>query len=294
MSKPNSIIISRSSACISFWLDNSRNNSVSFELETYTHLDVYIKCINALHRRGLKLKEDPYYKKSYAILSKYHKYGEWHGLECKTEIFPNGFRFEFYQNINTGDREPGNGYYCSDKYALMPYLIKKRAEIIWSIVLETVKKSDPDIIVKHTDLPALSEQAILSHCHDNHWRKFSPTSLSQIGETVKEYTKNYGNFSDRDKKPIECGQVKYFRNWNGRIYRGTVYHNINNMWWVRINKYSYTNVASFKLFDLTPKDLSCRRMKEGKIPDAKAKELEFMNSLSTGKLQHYLRKKQRA
>ena len=69
-----------------------------------------------------------------------------------------------------------------------------------------------------------------------------------------------GNARDRDNKRIENGQVKYFRDRHGRLARGQVYHNINNMWWVVLNETAYNNVACFDLFDPTPEDFEKRRI----------------------------------
>lgn len=42
--------------------------------------------------------------------------------------------------------------------------------------------------------------------------------------------------------------------------RGTVYHNINNMWWVVINDFSYTNNACFELFNIDTEENRQRKL----------------------------------
>jgi hypothetical protein len=65
------------------------------------------------------------------------------------------------------------------------------------------------------------------------------------------YNRNY-NSKDKDGKQIICGETKYFYNYyTKRLSRGTVYHHINNMWWVLVHG-KRNNISSFYLFDLFP------------------------------------------
>lgn len=59
--------------------------------------------------------------------------------------------------------------------------------------------------------------------------------------------------NDRDNKPMCNGQVKFFRDeyGSGKVRKGKIYHNINNMWWVITDPMTVRNVASFHLFDDT-------------------------------------------
>ena len=77
------------------------------------------------------------------------------------------------------------------------------------------------------------------------------------------YSEPY-NGRDREGLTLHNGDIKYFRAWNGYLYRGRIYHNINNMWWVIVDKYTVRNVAAFNLFDLAPDD------KRGRLAKAKS------------------------
>jgi myo-inositol-hexaphosphate 3-phosphohydrolase len=116
--------------------------------------------------------------------------------------------------------------------------------------------------------------------------------LDDIVNTIKDYDINH-NSTDRDKKHITCGEMKYFRHWNGRIYGGTVYHNINNMWWCLVNKYQYNNIADFNLFDLTPDDLKARRVKQVRIPKERTVIMESLKQHSVGALKRELRRRKK-
>ena len=66
------------------------------------------------------------------------------------------------------------------------------------------------------------------------------------GKELPEYEVSEYNAKDKDGKRLRNGQIKYFRDRRGRLQRGTIYHNINNMWWVVLNKFEFTNVAAFE------------------------------------------------
>ena len=59
--------------------------------------------------------------------------------------------------------------------------------------------------------------------------------------------------NDRDNNPVYNGQIKSFCDeyGDGKVRKGKVYHNINNMWWVITDPMTVRNVASFHLFDDT-------------------------------------------
>ena len=90
------------------------------------------------------------------------------------------------------------------------------------------------------------------------------------------------NGLDRDKKVLRNGDIKYFRHWNGYLYRGRVYHNINNMWLVIVDKYTVRNIAAFDLFDLTPED-DLHRMKDPTRSEGYKKHIAHLEKLKAEK-----------
>lgn len=287
----HSIRHSKKSAWIQFWNDDAVKNDPFGKPSALTHFRIYQSCIYTLKKIGFTISKHPRYEEHYKILSPSHRYGIWKGLEVNIEIFARGFKFEFYQNISTGDRQKGDGEYCFNKYHLMDYLMRKRYDLSISRIIETIQKNC-SASVDHIDRPVNAIECILKHCQNNHWKSGNPKELADIDNLVREYDRQR-NSTDRDNKQIISGQVKYFRDYNGRLVRGMVYHNINNMWWVLINDFKYSNEAAFRLFDATAEDFNARRLKKHKIPEKKQKELDYLKGIPTGTLVKLLAKRSR-
>jgi hypothetical protein len=290
------IRISMKDAWIYLWIpDRLLQNVDNFNISKFPHVALWHNWLKKLTEVGFKVTKDPGIEKQFKVLSDYHRYGIWKDLEVKAEVCFRNIHFEFYQNIYTPDRKKGDGYYCSNKGMIMPYLIKLRFRHTLNKIIELVKVNihSDDLEFEYCDSPIMAEEAILNHCHGNHWKSKSPKTLEEIGESIREYDL-HSNSKDRDKKQITCGEVKYFRHWNGRLMRGRAYHNINNMWWVLINKYEYRNVAAFDLFDPTEEDFSVRRLKERKIPQDKGIVMASLKKVSTQSLRRELKRRKEA
>lgn len=92
------------------------------------------------------------------------------------------------------------------------------------------------------------------------------------------------------KKTIRNGEIKYFRGRNGYLYRGRVYHDLNNMWWVIINKFEVKRVAAFELFDLAPGDKR-GRIAPLRIPPEYISRKQAVSQSATKELVAELRKR---
>lgn len=116
-------------------------------------------------------------------------------------------------------------------------------------------------------IPAVDIMTLINmkECWHHEQKSMDEFELEDLNGQTDEY---FFNNLDRGKKTIFNGQIKYFRDWSGRLSRGIVYHNINNMWWVITNKYELRNIADFELFDPTVQDFRVRRFKK----DVKPKE----------------------
>lgn len=228
----------------------------------WSHYKILNRMLNFMRRQGFEIGRDPDIEENYPILTKDHWYGIKKDLEFKAKRYPRGFSIEFFQNINFKNRNGGE--YDFDKFNLAPYLIRlmwivetrKMAEFIEKIIPGIVNNTEPEY--------KKSEDKVKKHLVES-WHKDQKDmnfNLSDLdGSTVKE---RYNN-TDRDGKTIYNGEIKYFRDYDGRLSRGKVYHNINNMWWVILNDTDYTNIADFQLFDPTEEDFKHRRIQKSKV-----------------------------
>lgn len=96
------------------------------------------------------------------------------------------------------------------------------------------------------------------------------------------------NSKDQDGKQLFCGQIKYYRDHKGYLARGKIYHNINNMWWMILNKQQIQNVADFELFDLSSNE-KIGRQKKHRIPLEKKDALTRIHDYTTKELIRELR-----
>lgn len=253
----------------SFSFINDTNERHDWEdRDNWSHYPILHRVLNFMKERGFEVGRDPRIMKYYECLNKDRWYGKKDGLEFKAERYPRGWRIEFYQSINFENKNGGE--YDFDKFEKAPYLIrlrwivetKKMAEFIESIVPGIKNSSKIDY--------KLAEDKIKNYYveewhHSQKDMNFDLSSLDGLEGDEEYRRRNYQhNCKDRDKKVIVNGLIKYFYGYKGRLQRGKVYHNINNMWWVILNDTDYTNIASFELFDPAPEDFKRRRIQKNK------------------------------
>ncbi|WP_431030030.1 hypothetical protein [Lysinibacillus sp. LZ02] len=205
--------------------------------------------------KGFEIQTDQRILEEYPILADSHWEGKKGDLLFKAEIYPAGFKLQFYQEVVT--QNPNGGYYDFDKYQKMPYLIRLQFIVTRNAVCNLLEAEGYTNKAKPQFKYAMDKVlfSIRDSCH------------FEEGQDTDGYTPEDYNNKDRDKKAIFNGQMKYFRGYDGRLRRGIVYHNLNNMWWVIVNKYEYRNVASFNLFDVEPGQMPERRIQRKTIPE---------------------------
>ncbi|MCM3239077.1 hypothetical protein M3589_15240 [Heyndrickxia oleronia] len=197
--------------------------------------------------RGWSIETDPYYLENFSLLAEDHFLGIKGDLKFIAEKYRMGFKIEFFQEINFINKNGAR--YDFDKLKHMPYLIKCSFLVelnhIKSFCLENgyVDKSEP---VKQKAFEKVMKH-IKSSCH------------YELGKELPDFDIPKYNCTDKDGKRIRNGEVKYFRDSKGRLQKGIVYHNINNMWWVILHEYKYSNLADFELFDLDTEENMLRK-----------------------------------
>ena len=257
--------INKNDFSFSFINDTDESHDMWSDRDKWSHYPILHRILNFMHLRGFCIERDPDVKKNYKSLNKDHWYGKKGYLEFKAKRYPRGFKINFFQNINTKNKSGGE--YDFNKFELAPYLIKIMFINETNKIENFIKTIVPEITCK-TDRDFKKAEDKIKKSYVDSWHKPQKNlnfSLNEIDNTTCEET--YNNV-DRDKKTIYNGQIKYFRNYTGRLQRGKVYHNINNMWWIIVNDTEVRNVASFELFNATIEDFKVRR----KVKDIKPKE----------------------
>ncbi|WP_342512819.1 hypothetical protein MKY34_19770 [Sporosarcina sp. FSL K6-1522] len=216
--------------------------------------DLLNKIFELLKQRGFIIQTDREILERYPILADTHWEGAKGDLLFKSEIYPAGFNIEFYQEVNIENRN--GGYYDFDKLAKMPYLVRCEFLITKKYISQLIEQEGFQNIGEPSFKYAMDKvmHEIKSCCH------------YKEGKELPDYEIPKYNSKDKDDKRIRNGQLKYFRDRKGRLQRGRVYHNINNMWWVVLNRFDFRNIASFELFDITAERLLTRRIQSRQIP----------------------------
>lgn len=226
----------------------------SFTLKV-PHKPVWDSIIRFLRKRGWKIGENPSYKEHYASLSKYHKIGFKGEVALLMEILPAGIKIQFghKKNLWTGVAqsfwEKGDAL---ERYSNLTYLEEMAVNLEIKKMLDYCKKwADQQIM----DWQMNAVEQILNKEQSNKHIHGGAVNLQHLAELMqKKYQDPYQsthNLRDKNKKLIYCGETKYFYDEyrTKRLIRGTVYHNINNMWWVILPCGTLRNLACWQLFD---------------------------------------------
>lgn len=217
-------------------------------------IDLLNQIFKLLKERGFIIQTDRGILERYPILADTHWEGSKGGLLFKSKIYPAGFKFEFYQEVNTENQN--GGYYDFDKFDKMPYLIRCEFLITLKYICKLIEQEG----FKNVEKPDFK------YAIDDVMHRIKDCIHYKEGKESPDYEIPAYNAKDKDGKQLRNGQLKYFRDGKGRFRRGTIYHNINNMWWVVLNRFEFSNVASFQFFDMTPERLSTRRVQSHQMP----------------------------
>lgn len=253
----------------------------------WKHYAILHRVLNFMRDRGFEVGRDLRIEKNYKCLTKDYWYGRKGDLEFKARRYPAGFEIEFYQNINFENQ--GGGEYDFDKFEKMPYMIKlmflNESNHIRQFLISLGIEEKSEKVYKYSEDEIKHDYVECWH-HEQEDMNFKLSDLD--GETCSGYRNNV----DRDNKIIYNGQIKYFRRWGtGRLCRGKVYRNINNMWWVILNDTEFTNIASFELFDATSDDFKIRRKREDRKPKEYFEKIENIKKYSDKELMRELKKR---
>lgn len=258
----------------------------SFEKEGNPHWENFKDLMRFLGTIGFYVGEDKEIKKNFHYLNKTHRAGGFGDLRFKASYGGNIFEIEFFQDVF--HENPCGGFYDFDKYEKMPYLIQKRYDWTLDKLLKYFEKCGFSVEFQQNTCKG---EAFIINDYIRSWHHPQKAwfSLKDVeGQTAKyEY-----NGKDRDGNILHNGEIKYFRNWDGYLMRGKVYHNINNMWWVLLVDGQVRNKACFELFDLKETDFIGRR-KTHRPPQEYIERKRQLSLCSTKELENELKRRKK-
>jgi len=242
---------------LAFHNNSERRNTRGGKREDdWHHYGLFHRVANMLcNECGFEPSDKPYPEltvKSFPTLWPDYRWGGNKHLRFEGNKYPAGFKFEFwYQDSRIGNSVGGAYDITQGAYATnIERLVFKRAAIKFRALLLSLGYEETGV-----EESLKGRKMVMWKINEDpgrHWGKWE--------KYKNEPYHVRHNAVDRDGKLVENGQVKYFRGRDGRLRRGEVYHNINNMWWVVLNDSEYTNEACFHLFDATPEDFAKRRV----------------------------------
>src|SRR5699024_5886919 len=112
MREKYSFSINKSLASIKF--TNNTNERRDILDKNCSHYPILHRVLNFMKDRGFKIGRDPIIQKQFKLLNKDNWYGRKKLLEFKAKRYPNGFKIQFFQNINY--KNSNGGYYDFDKF----------------------------------------------------------------------------------------------------------------------------------------------------------------------------------
>lgn len=257
------------------FVNNTESNGPDWHRQRFHHYALLHRVFNMLRNEGFEIEKD---KNVHKVIRKSHFVGRRGDLELHAERYPRGFKIEFFQNVSF--ENSNGGRYDFEKFQKMPYLIRLQYIKYMNKIVYIVNQLE-DLAPDQSRLnPKLAEEWIKAR-YVEEWHHEQKDMNFNLTDTDGEEQPLY-NGLDRDKKVLRNGDIKYFRHWNGYLYRGRVYHNINNMWWVIVDKYTVRNIAAFDLFDLTPED-NLHRMKDPTRSEGYKKHIANLEKLKAEK-----------
>lgn len=222
--------------------------------------ETYNRILLALQDIGFNVHKDPRIEKDYKCLSKWHDAGERGLLQFKSEVYPIGCKFEFYQNVVFENRS--GGYYDFDKLEKMPYLIRKAFDYTAIKVTERLQLLGFHERYRTAESPNPDPLRYFNDTWDDEYNRKRGDHRFQRGPDGWPIDNEFGcyNSKDQDGTIINQGCIRYYYNYNGHLMRGRAYGGVNGMWLFVYGpgKHDWTQVSASSLFSADPRALPRR------------------------------------
>jgi hypothetical protein len=200
-------------------------------------LDVLKRLLQTLRRNGWSIWRDPHIEENYKCLGKYHRRGRRGDLEMLAEASGCTLKVTFFQNVANVEN-PHGGQYDFGKLRKMPYLLRLRTQFeLSALAAKALKLGFAD------ESETIPSGAFGKMVHQRkRWTSSHPRMYSDGSEL------RCRNDIDHDGNHLTDGAWRCAYDFNGRLIRGQVYYDANNMWWLIPNDSILHKMGSFELF----------------------------------------------
>lgn len=217
------------------WFDSTRfaadpRKNVVREWPDEQKRPLFIRCLKMLKRKGFTCDRD---RSVHRCIRKDHFLGRLGELEFTAEVHPNLFQVEFFQNVYNVSN-PNGGRYDFNKYQRMPYLMRKRVDLMFRVMGDYLLTQG---FRNETELR-----------YEDAAREVVRQRNGPGCEHISHYPVQPYNAKDADGVLLKDGDFRHWYDYYGRLRRGRVYHHINNMWWAIASPFEVQNIASFDFF----------------------------------------------
>lgn len=229
--------------------------------------------LGRMRRRGWTLAREGKFP-DFDDLDRRHWVGRLGDLQMYAECFPMGMRVCFFQDINHENQNGGR--YDFNKFSRLPRPMRLRCAVEMAAVVRklldrgfTLTRHEQGFDVEHVawsvlriaeNRPTDVLNAFNHSWNSEHdWARGGRFERDERGWPAVSAYDPYGHNKDRDDVPLRNGETRYFRGYNGRLYRGTIFCNMNQMWLVGTGV-GRRNLNQRELFHCERPDLEPRRL----------------------------------
>ncbi|PVY81088.1 UvrB/UvrC motif-containing protein [Cupriavidus alkaliphilus] len=212
--------------------------------------DVFHRIVQTLNRLGWTVGPN-----THIFTDNNNRYCRKGDLRADLKMSGRSITFDMFQNVNAPTRPDHGGRYEHNQERLMPYVMR--------LEMERTRRRIRDYLRN-----VFTGYTFDAECRSIYRKALELTAMEQIQRHYAESSHFKGDLtkyriSDYNNRGIdgviEHGAQVWTIDRKGRIVAGTAYYNINNMWWVRLGEYDYTNVASFEIYTKCPENVRLKR-----------------------------------
>lgn len=245
--------------------------------------EVFSRIVQTLNRLGWTCVVPEGYIKQYSrSFAENHRDCSKGDLKGFLEIGGRHIEFKMWQGVNTPTRPDHGGQYESNKEGCMPYVLRLEMERTRRRIRDYLCAVFADYTFeqkKRSIYRKPLERTAMEHIQQNYAESSHFKGVDFDGYKAKNYGLP-GNLKSSDGVELTHGQRVWTTDQHGRWVEGTAYYNINNMWWVLLGRYDYTNKACFDLRATPPENLRAKqndRLRRKRLESLLAQAVKAMN-----------------